>query len=81
VAKMNVELNRRNIGALLKDPALGDRLEALGQRVAAAAGPGHETELWRGRNRYRVTVRSSHPTNTAGHARLRAAMQAGRSLG
>lgn len=93
MARMVVRLNRRNVGSLLKERKLRDDLERRAHRVAAAAGPGHEVQLYRGRNRWRATVRTTEPRATgAGRSqsgaytqgpmsRLRQAIQAGKGAG
>jgi hypothetical protein len=55
--KIRFELNRDAVSELLKNVVQGELL-ARGRSIAAAAGPGHEVELFVGRTRARVTVRT-----------------------
>lgn len=52
------ELNHDGVAELLKGVEVQADLLARGERIAAAAGPGHEVESFVGRNRARVTVRT-----------------------
>lgn len=61
-----VELNRKNIGRLLKGDEIHSDLVARGRRVIAAAGAGVELEEFKGRNRWRITVKSSSQVRVGG---------------
>ena len=43
---------------MLKDPAVAADLRRRGERIAAAAGAGHEVESHTGKTRVRVTVKT-----------------------
>jgi hypothetical protein len=58
-----VKLNRGGMRDLLRSAEVMADLKKRGERIAAAAGPGHEVEAFTGRNRDRVTVRTT--TNEA----------------
>lgn len=45
MALERIELNRRNIRALLSSPEVAADLRRRAQQVAAAAGPGHRVEV------------------------------------
>lgn len=76
-----VKLNHSAVRDLLRSPDVMADLQRRGQRIAAAAGPGHEVEAFQGRNRNRVTVRTT--TNDAAiaeqaHKTLTNAVKAGK---
>lgn len=81
MADVKVKLNSRAIAALLKSPEVQDDLRSRAARVAAAAGPGMESEVSVGTTRARAHVWTA--TFEARHAeaterRLTAALDAGR---
>lgn len=81
MADVRFELNRPGIVELLKGEETQAMLEDMGSRVVAAAGPGHEAQLWVGRSRARVTVRTATPAAMeaeATHRTLTAAFGAAR---
>lgn len=74
-------LNRAAVRELLRSPEVKANLEARAQRIAAAAGPGHETDSETGPNRARAAVFTA--TAEARHAEattrnLSRALDAGR---
>lgn len=78
---VRIKLNSPGVRELLRSPEVTADLKRRGQRIAAAAGPGHEVETFQGRNRARVTVRTT--TDEAAlaeqnHKRLTNALGAGR---
>lgn len=79
-ANFELDINEENIGRLLKEDVV-PVLRAMGESIAAAAGPGHEVETYIGRRRARVTVRTA--TDEARYAEatdrtLTSAVDAGR---
>lgn len=79
--KMHVVVHRAAIRELLKDDGVVGDLEARGDRIAAAAGRGFETQTWIGKNRARVTVRTGTKKAAAREAQdhvLLRALDAGR---
>ena len=53
---VKVKLNREGMAALLKDPRVLADLERRAQRIADAAGPGHEAHAEAGTTRARASV-------------------------
>lgn len=81
MAVARVKLNRKGVRELLRSQEMQADLHRRGQRIANAAGPGHESQSRVGRNRARETVRTT--TNEAAlaeqhHQRLTNALSAGR---
>lgn len=58
-ANARVEMNRQAIGDLLRSDAVLNVLREKGDRIGAAAGPGHEVDPEIGRNRARVSIRTA----------------------
>jgi hypothetical protein len=56
---MRTNYDQRAIRSLLVSPAVLADLRRRGERIAGAAGPGHEVQSYTGRNRVRVTVRTA----------------------
>lgn len=54
--KVRVEMNSAGAQELLKSPEVQGELRKRADRVAAAAGEGHEVSVWVGRDRARATV-------------------------
>lgn len=76
-----VKVHGPAVRALLRSPGVMADLKQRGQKISAAAGPGHEVEAFQGRNRNRVTVRTT--TNDAAiaeeaHKTLTNAIRAGK---
>lgn len=59
MATVRVVLNRRGIREILRSDRVRRDLVARAQRIADAAGPGHEVQEYTGRNRARATVRTA----------------------
>lgn len=81
MADVRFKLNRPGLLDLLKGEEIQGVLQGMGERVAAAAGPGVESEVWVGKNRARVTVRTATPEameREATHRTLTAAINAAR---
>ncbi len=75
------QLNRAAVGQLLKSNEVQADLKRRADRIAAAAGPGHEVEERVGRNRARATVRTTTVEamiQQAAHQTLSRAIEAGR---
>lgn len=77
----NIKPHPAGVRALLRSREIMADLKRRGQRIDAAAGPGHEVESFQGRNRNRVTVRTT--TDKAAiaeqvHKNLTKAISAGR---
>lgn len=53
-----VEINKAGVRDLLRSEEIRADLERRAQAIAAAAGDGFEVEVFRGANRYRVSVRT-----------------------
>jgi tRNA A37 threonylcarbamoyltransferase TsaD len=53
---LSMNINKGNIGALLKSVAVQRDLKARTDRIAAAAGPGMVASVQAGRNRARASV-------------------------
>jgi hypothetical protein len=70
-AQVRIKLNSAGVRQLLRSSEVMADLDARARRVAAAAGEGHEVQLWVGRNRARATVR----TATFGAMRAEASRQ------
>lgn len=51
-----LELNRRGIAQLLKEPGVFSAVTGIAARIASAAGPGMETRSESGGNRVRAAV-------------------------
>jgi hypothetical protein len=58
-AEIKVEINSAGVRDLLRSPEVMADLERRAQAIAAAAGDGFEVEMYKGRNRYRATVRTA----------------------
>lgn len=58
MANVRIVLNRRGVRELLRSREIQADLERRAQRIAAAAGPGHEVTVEQGRNRARAAVRT-----------------------
>lgn len=57
---IRVDIYRKGVRELLRSQEIVDKvLLPKGRRIDAAAGPGHEVQVWIGRNRARVTVRTA----------------------
>lgn len=56
---LRIKLNPAGVRALLRSPEVQADLLKRGARIASAAGPDHEVETTLGRNRARVTVRTT----------------------
>lgn len=74
-------LNRKGVRELLRSNGMMAAVEKPARKIANAAGPGHEVETFRGRNRVRATVRTT--TSDAAiaeqaHKNLTNAIKAGR---
>lgn len=52
-------LNRKGVRELLRGAEMQADLRRRAQRIAQAAGPGHEVQVVRGRNRARATIRTA----------------------
>lgn len=81
MATVRIELDPKGIEALLKSDEVQDELERRGERIAAAAGPGHEVDVWIGFDRAHVTVRTATREAAVREARdhtLLRALDAGR---
>lgn len=52
-------LNRAGIRQLLRSAEMQAELKRRAERIATAAGPGHEVQVVQGRNRARATVRTT----------------------
>lgn len=59
MAKSEIKLNRANIAKVLKSAEVQADLKRRGDRIAETAGPGNEAEVFVGRTRARVTVRTA----------------------
>lgn len=55
---LRFKLNRAGVRQLLRSPAMQAEVKRRAQRIATAAGPGHEVQVVQGRNRARATVRT-----------------------
>lgn len=53
-----IKINGAGIQALLRDPGVVADLEARGERIAAAAGEGMETDTVQGKDRTSVFIRT-----------------------
>lgn len=58
-ANIIVELNRAGVRDLLRSEEVRAELERRARAIASAAGEGFEVETFKGRNRYRVQVRTA----------------------
>lgn len=58
MARVRTVLNRRALRELLRSDEVVSNLRPRGERIAAAAGTGHQVQTYKGRNRARVTVRT-----------------------
>ncbi len=56
MAKVRIELNKKAVREILRSPEVQADLKRRADAIAAAAGPGHETDLSVGRNRARASV-------------------------
>lgn len=54
---LRIELNPKGVDELLKKASV-PVLEEIANKIAGAAGPGHEVQTFVGRSRARVTVRT-----------------------
>lgn len=59
MANVRIVLNRRGVRDILRSREVADDLRRRAERIAAAAGPGHEVEVAIGRNRARASVRTA----------------------
>lgn len=55
-AKVKLEMNSQGVGELLKSAEVQAELKRRADRIAAAAGPGHEVDVRVGRTRARASV-------------------------
>lgn len=82
MAKLRIQLNHAGIRQLLQSDGVVEVLKKKGEAVAAAAGPGHEVQVYIGKNRARVTVRTATfaaMQNEASHQTLTRALDAART--
>jgi hypothetical protein len=56
VRGVRVKVNSSTVAALLQSAEVADDLQARGERIAGAAGPGHEVRVTRNRDRAVVFV-------------------------
>lgn len=78
---LRIELNRQGMRELLRSPEVLRDLERRAHNIADAAGPGHEVDSERGRNRARASVRTETIEAMVAEAterRLTGAFDAGR---
>lgn len=78
---VDIKINRRAVRELMRSPEMEQDLARRARAIAAAAGDGHEIDLWIGRNRVRATVRAETFPARAREARdksLTRAIDAGR---
>lgn len=78
---VRITMNRSAVRQLLRGPEVEQDLNRRARAIAAAAGEGHETDLWIGRTRARATVRAETFEARAREARdksLTRAIDAGR---
>lgn len=78
---VRIKLHGPGVRELLRSPEVMADLKRRGDRIASAAGPGHEVETFQGRNRNRVTVRTTTAEAAIAekyHKRLSNAIGAGR---
>lgn len=78
---VRIKINRAGVGELLKSPEMQADLRRRADRIAAAAGPGHEADSHVGRTRARSTVRTTTVEamiQQAAHQTLSRAIEAGR---
>lgn len=72
----------RNVRALALTDRARRMLEWRARQVRSAAGAGYELQMFRGRNRWRATVRTATPetrrAEATGHHRLVTALTSGR---
>lgn len=54
-----IKLNSAGVRELLKSPGVQADLKRRAERIKNAAGPGHEVEMFVGRNRARASVRTA----------------------
>lgn len=55
-ALVRIKLNHAAVRALLRGPEVQAELKKRADRIAAAAGPGHDVDIYVGRNRARADV-------------------------
>ena len=58
MARLRIVLNRSGVRELLRSPEIQGDLRRRADRIASAAGPGHEVDVAAGRNRARASVRT-----------------------
>lgn len=81
MTRMIIKINSAGVKALLNDAGVLADLEARGERIAAAAGDGVETNTVRGKDRPSVFIRTETNAARAAEAEDRAltrAINAGR---
>ncbi|MFF0942693.1 hypothetical protein ACFYE2_00485 [Kocuria sp. CPCC 205300] len=82
MAKIRIELDQKGVRSLLRSEAVGKSVEAVGQKIADAAGEGFEVDVWQGKDRVRATVETKTYEAQRAEAEERAlsrALEAGRS--
>lgn len=67
--KLELELNRREVGRILRSEEVRADLAARAARIAAAAGPGHASSSIIGRTRALAMVWTDTPEAMVGEAR------------
>lgn len=78
---VKIQLNRAAVRALLRSAEVQADLRRRAERIAAAAGPGHEVVSYVGKNRARETVHTTTPEAAIAeqvHKNLTNAIKAGR---
>jgi hypothetical protein len=81
MANVRIVLNRKGVRDILRSPGVLADLRRRAERIAAAAGPGHEVDSEVGRNRARESVRTDTidaMVNEATSRTLSRALDAGR---
>lgn len=77
MATVRVDIDDRAVTDLLRGGEVRGDLERRGRAIVTAAGAGYRSETWRGRRRWRVTVRSADRVIVARSPLVRA-LSAGR---
>lgn len=54
-----LKIHSKGVRELLRSKEIEGALMAVGERIAAAAGPGHEASSWQGFDRVHVSVRTT----------------------
>ncbi|MGG7653504.1 hypothetical protein [Kocuria rosea] len=76
MAKIQVKLNRRGVALYLKSPTMKSEMLRRAQRIAAAAGPGHEASAIIGKSRARASVITATPAAIRGNAQNQTLLRA-----